>query len=146
MLIKKSQALFIAGLGWLLIALMLFVKSFRLLSSAPQLGLGLLLCLITGSLLLGWVKGRMVLKKSAQKVCSRIKEQKEPLSLLSIYPKSYLILIPVMASLGIFLKTLPLLMHAAIDLAVATALFSASFTYFFEIRKTLTAQKRDISK
>lgn len=123
-------------LGWIVIsgAVWCIVGGFLL-----SLGLYLLIScqkntiiLIPVSLILGFIKGRFILSKTAQKAVKRILLISEPISFLQIYPPVYLGLIASMMLLGMGLKWLDLTYYirGAVDIAVGFALVNASTTYF----------------
>ena len=90
------------------------------------------LILICGSLFVGFFKGRVVLKRSVNRVVDRIWSQPAPLSLKNIYSKGYLFLIGGMMCMGMAFKYLPLPLDVKgfIDFAVGAALINGSMLYF----------------
>lgn len=100
---------------------------------------GALLLIVIG-LLLGFIKGRLVLAKTVQKVVDRIRSLPMPIKLSQVYGLSYVALIGVMVLLGMSLKWLqvPLVLRGIIDVAIGSALMNGASAYFrtaFALRK-----------
>jgi hypothetical protein len=146
MLLSKRVWIAISGALWLGVGIMLLTKGLQYLiasiqsQSAPLIHLfsawtnssvqaGLLL--VSLSLLIGFIKGRMVLAKTVAKMVGRL--QGEKLSFTQVYDKRYGLLLLVMASLGFLLKLVPLDVRGAIDIAVGSALINGSIFYFRKV-------------
>lgn len=123
----------VSGTIWLIIGGGLLSMGFYLLilqpSSQSRERATILMCL---GLALGFIKGRFILSKTAEKAVKRISLIPEPISVLQIYPPIYLGLITAMMLLGIGLKWLEITysIRGVIDVAVGFALMNASRVYF----------------
>ncbi|MBY0529473.1 MAG: hypothetical protein K2P51_04705 [Rhabdochlamydiaceae bacterium] len=89
------------------------------------------LFLIVIGLALGFIKGRVVLAKSAARVVKRILSLPNPVPLSQAYGKGYLMLIAGMVMLGMSLKwlQLPLDFRGLIDVAIGSALMNGAIAY-----------------
>jgi uncharacterized BrkB/YihY/UPF0761 family membrane protein len=90
------------------------------------------LLLIILGLLIGFIKGRMVLAKTVQKVVQRILALPRPIKLSQVYGVRYLALIALMVLLGMSLKWLqvPPVLRGVIDVAIGSALMNGASAYF----------------
>ncbi len=88
--------------------------------------------IITCALLLGYLKGRMVLAKSVKRQIKRIETLPNPSPLKHLYGKGYYLLIAVMISLGMSLRFLPISLdtRGAVDIVIGSALINGSMLYF----------------
>lgn len=88
--------------------------------------------LIIFSLMVGFMKGRFVLSKSANRVVQRILALPSPVPLSKAYSRGYLILIASMILLGMSLKWLhlPEDIRGVIDVAIGSALMNGALVYF----------------
>jgi hypothetical protein len=88
--------------------------------------------IISLGLLLGHLKGRHVLGKSAHKGVDRILSFQNPTSLMNIYSAKYYILLAVMIGLGISIKYLgiPNDIRGFIDVIIGAALINGAIIYF----------------
>ena len=89
------------------------------------------LLLIVLSLAVGFIKGRLVLSKSAQRVVRRILSLPNPIHLSQAYSKGYLMLVGGMVLMGMSLKwlNLPLDVRGAIDVAIGSALMNGALAF-----------------
>ena len=103
-----------------------------LFGSAHYAGNGLIAC----ALLVGFLKGRFVLSKTADRVVQRIRSQTLPIRLSQVYAPSYWILISAMVCLGVFIRFLPIPidMRGWIDVVIGSALIQGSIFYFRALR------------
>lgn len=146
---SHKTLIFLSGGMWLLIGLFLMILGIRFLmttlhnpsdsfslialtsrlTSGQEQGASLV---IAGALFLGFIKGRTVLKKAAQRQISRILQLAQPAPLKKIYTPAYYLLICGMIALGISLRFLPtsLDVRGAIDLAIGSALINGALHYF----------------
>lgn len=143
--------IFVAGFIWMLIGVSLLTFGMTLVirafpNVAPDLHFSLLrglsslwntqeqaiICLLSLSLFVGYLKGNFVLSKSAKKQMNRILSFSPPVSILNIYSPAYYILIAGMMGLGMSMKFLPISMdtRGAIDIAIGAALIRGAFVYF----------------
>ncbi|MCH9626658.1 MAG: hypothetical protein S4CHLAM2_02840 [Chlamydiales bacterium] len=88
--------------------------------------------LLSFALLLGFVKGRYVLGKTAQRQVNRIFALPNPSSIKNLYTKGHYILIAAMMGLGMSLRFIPITLdtRGAIDIAVGSALMNGAMLYF----------------
>ncbi len=88
--------------------------------------------LISAGLLVGFLKGQFVLRKTVTRVAGRIAALPMPLSIGKIYAPSYWILIGSMMLLGMSMNFLPIALdlRGAIDVAIGSALISGAILYF----------------
>lgn len=146
MLFSKRIWMAISGLLWLGVGVMLLIKGLQYLLASmqdPQAPLvhtlssfaisptQAALLLIVIALLLGFIKGRVVLAKTVTKMCQRLPEGK--LAFTQVYDKRYALLLLAMFSLGFLLKLVPLDIRGAIDVAVGSALINGSILYFRKV-------------
>lgn len=147
MYIRHALAIICSGLLWMGIGIFLLLKGFSLLLHPEIQGIPLLLPYLTsmttrpeqGSLLLvsfglliGFIKGRLILSKTARRIIARIGSLPNPCKLSAIYPTPYLFLLLGMMSLGILFKWLPIPydIKGIIDIGVGSALMNGSAFYF----------------
>lgn len=90
------------------------------------------IAVLTVALLIGYVKGRKVLGKSAEKGSKRILTLPNPAPLSKIYPPAYYILLGGMVALGMSMKWFgfPLDVRGLVDVAVGSALINGAMIYF----------------
>lgn len=123
----------VSGVIWLVVGSCLLSIGLYLLilqsSLQSQDYVAILVCL---GFVLGFIKGRFVLSKTAQKAVKKVLLISEPISILQVYPPIYLGLIVGMMLLGMGLKWLEIAAHirGVIDVAVGFALINASRVYF----------------
>ena len=123
----------VSGVIWLITGGFLLSMGLSLLILQPSLQSQeyamLLVCL---GFILGFIKGRFILSKTARKVVNKILSIAEPISILQVYPPIYLGLIIGMMLMGVGLKRLEIasLIRGVVDVAVGFALISASRVYF----------------
>ena len=88
--------------------------------------------LLVAGLLIGYLKGRMVLGKAARKGADRIRSFPNPTSLVSIYSARYLVLIAIMIGIGISFRVFNLShdIRGFVDIAIGAALLNGSMIYF----------------
>lgn len=146
-LVRHKTLYIISGLVWLAIGATLFklgagflYTSINLTENTPLLSSiqpllsteNALVVVIALSLIIGVLKGRVVLQKSARRSCERIRKLPEPASIFSIYSLGNYLIIACMMGLGMSMKyiSLPLDIRGFIDIAVGAALIEGS-RYFF---------------
>lgn len=88
--------------------------------------------LLSIALLVGMIKGRFVLGKTARRTVSRILQTPEPIALKELFSPKYLLLVAFMISLGILMNRskMSLDIRAIIDVAVGSALIQGGVQYF----------------
>ncbi len=145
--------MFVSGLSWLAIGAYLMVKGLRWLTLAMmqpetpavmgylksvtgslQQGALVLICV---SLLVGFIKGRMVLSKTVERIVSRLKSL-ESISFSNAYDKKYYIILAAMMGLGLLFRFLPIAfdIRGAIDVTIGSALMNGAMLYFRAMIKT----------
>lgn len=89
------------------------------------------LLVITLALFIGYLKGKRVLRKAAERQIARLLEMAPPLSIRNLYSPAYLLLLALMMGFGIALRYLPIApdLRGFIDLAVGSALIQGSTTF-----------------
>lgn len=148
MKIRQSMAIVLSGALWMGVGVFLMMKGFSLVLSPVFLGSKppllswlyewtgsfeqaafFLICL---GMMIGFLKGRLVLSKTASRVIRRIVSLPNPCSIASIYPPSYLLILSSMVLLGISFKWMPIPydIKGLIDVAVGSALINGSAFYF----------------
>lgn len=147
MKIKQGFAIVLSGMIWMGVGVMLLVKGFSLLLH-PVAGASSVLLpyfdafsvsreqaslvLVSIGLVLGFLKGKLILAKSARRVITRIVSMSNPFPFTKIYGKSYLILLGSMILLGVSLRFIPVPydLKGVIDVAIGSALTNGSAFYF----------------
>lgn len=86
-------------------------------------------------LLIGYLKGRFVLAKSALRVVSHILSLALPIRVHQVYRLSYWLLIGSMMLLGMALRFVPLEVRGLIDVGVGSALVQGAMHYFQAARR-----------
>lgn len=149
MKIKHTPLIIFSGLVWLVSGASLLNLGLKLLTNqhafssfftffgGKEEGSTLL---IASALLVGILKGKYVLKKSAIQVLSRIYALPNPAPVAQAYSSKTLILLAGMVSLGMGIKYLgiPNDIRGFIDVAVGAALIQGSTHYF----KAILTEKR----
>ncbi len=144
---KKIQWIVISGLVWLAVGFFLlfmglkhtvhaaldvnehtifFSKLSALVGGAEQASL----LIVSLGLVIGFLKGRMVLAKTVRRVVDRILALPLPIQFTQVYARGYLFLIGGMVMLGVVMKWMPADVRGLIDVAVGCALLNGSMLYF----------------
>ena len=135
---NKYSLISIAGGFWCVIGLFLVVRGFGMYQLAGQeqhsTQVAIILSGITAAVI-GLVKGKFVLSKTARKNKTRIYELEDPVGIHQIFAKPFYILIPMMMGLGILLRTYNeylggYVVVAAIYCGIGMALIVSSRTYW----------------
>lgn len=115
------------------------IRLFTRLAGSPQQSA---LLLIVIALALGFVKGRLVLSKSAARVVRRIVSLPNPVPLSQAYGKGYLMLIAGMVLLGMSLKwlNLPSDLRGFIDVTIGSSLMHGAIAYV-RLAETIRKQR-----
>ena len=135
MRLTYTKAIFICAFAWALIGYRLLSKGVWLFSELEKTlvapGSYPLKWFIGLSLVIGLVKGRFILRKSADRIIRHIVSFEEPLSLKSFLPKSFYLVMIGMMFLGLSMNLLPfpILLRACIDLTVGFALLIGSLHF-----------------
>lgn len=146
--VSHSTMIFISGLIWMAIGIfllqlgihLLFTQTFDVDAATPLVNLfqGIFsphesaIAIATVALYIGFLKGRHVLIKAANRGIARIKSLPNPASITQLYSKSYFILVGCMVLLGLSIKYLglPNDVRGAIDIAIGSALINGSMHFF----------------
>lgn len=147
----------ISGVMWLIVGALLLIKGLSYIVGAkaslytPSSLLNFIinwtgtlekaaLFVISLALLVGFVKGRFILKKTVRRVVDRILAQPAPVHFRDVYSKKYFGLLLSMMLLGMLFKWLPigLVIKGFIDVAIGSSLINGAFLYF---RETLQGVK-----
>lgn len=134
----------VSGLSWLVIGTYLMVKGLKwvtlsmlqpetprllkwFVGFAGSLQQGALV-LICCALLIGFIKGRMVLSKTVNRVVSLLRAGEGP------YDRKYYVIIGSMMGLGLLFRFLPIGydIRGAIDVTIGSALINGAMLYFRE--------------
>lgn len=135
---NKNSLISIAGGLWCIIGLFLIFRGFGLYQLAGQeqhsTQIAIILSVIT-AVLIGLVKGKFVLSKTARKNKARIHGLEDPVHIHQIFAKPFYILIPLMMGLGILLRSYNeylggYVVVAAIYCGIGMALIISSRTYW----------------
>lgn len=118
-----------SGFVWFVMGFFLLMQGFRFLTQMA-LRIEMAVFLIALGLLVGFLKGRYVLSKSARRVIQRIIHLSPPIHWKNVYAPSYWLLIGAMMGLGMILKWVPLEVRGTIDVAIGFALLNGSLLYF----------------
>lgn len=136
MKINHSPLILISGLIWLIAGISLLQLGLKLLVITPEgaYAEGVTL-LIAVALLIGILKGKYVLKKSAMRIVDRILSLPNPVSIAKAYSKKYLLLLAVMVGLGMLVKHSGMRedIRGFIDVAIGAALIQGSTHYFRQL-------------
>ncbi len=137
----------VSGLSWLAIGAYLMIKGFKWVTLAMmqpetpalmgylkkitgslQQGALVLICI---SLLVGFIKGRMVLSKTVSRIVSRLKSL-ESISFSNAYDRKYYIILASMMGLGLLFRFLPIAydIRGFIDVTIGSALMNGAMLYF----------------
>lgn len=148
MQLSHRLAITISGLVWFAIGLLLMIKGMGFLNEALAMhasgGLLSKLVPIAGSreqagvlmvavaLLIGFIKGRVVLAKTVKRTVERILSLPQPLEWRRLYGARYYVLISIMMALGLSMKWfgLPIDIRGGIDVAIGSALMNGALLYF----------------
>jgi len=128
----KRIAIGLSSAFWLLMALLLLLKGYSRLEFS-KLSYDYFLCFVgVCFLVLGAIKGKIVLQKIAKKRVQSILASSEPVPFSVPFPPRFLALIFCMMGLGIVIKNLPLPLSylGFFDFALALALFLGSLPYW----------------
>ena len=135
---NKNSLNTIAGGLWCVIGLFLIFRGLGLYQLAGQeqhsTQIAITLSVIT-AMLIGLIKGRFVLSKTARKNKARIHGLKDPVYIHQIFAKPYYFLIPMMMGLGVLLRSYNeylggYVVIAAIYCGIGMGLIISSRTYW----------------
>jgi hypothetical protein len=139
---KRKNWIVITGISWLCMGVWLLYKGLSLISKSlvlkdsyihrwdnPEQAATYLMAI---GLLVGFLKGRLVLSKTVKRITKRIYSLQAPVGFKDAFPVSYWLLIGFMMTLGMGLKFLPISIDikGAIDVAIGSALVNGAMLYF----------------
>lgn len=132
MKIDHKVAIILSGFLWMIVGVILLGKGLALLLGPEDP----LFALNAIALLIGFVKGRWVLRKSAERVIKRLSSLPNPCAIHAIYSKSYVFLILGMIALGMVFKfvSIPGEIKGFLDVAIGFALISGASFYFRHLK------------
>lgn len=152
MKLSHTKLIVISGLIWFTVGCWLLPLGLSLLSEASkhELNTGVtlpfirgiapyvggfeqgMIAIVIGALMIGYVKGRFVLGKSAIKGMERIRSLPNPANLSGIYSPKYYMLLGGMVFLGMSIKWLglPNDIRGFVDVTIGSALINGAMIYF----------------
>ena len=144
---NKKRLTIIAGGLWCIIGLVLVVRGLSLYQLAEMEQHATKIAITISGIaagLIGLIKGKFVLSKTAQRNKNRIYNLDDPVGLQDIFSKPFYFLIPMMMGLGILLRSYiqylgGYIVVAAIYCGIGMALIFSSRVYWFtepQIRKS----------
>jgi hypothetical protein len=161
---SKSTLMRIAGMVWFVVGLGLMTLGIKFLlavMNTPSLALAsphfsfvknfphkevqqVIFWILLVSLLVGYFKGRVALKRSADRQVQRIALLKE-VGLKDMYSKGYYLLMLGMMGMGLIMKVLPITLEVrgAVDVAIGSALIQGSVHFFKAARLPFTCQVKN---
>lgn len=134
---SKRSWISISGLIWAFVGALLLYKGLRILSGLSNSDTATLW--VAAGLLVGFVKGRFVLAKTAKRLTDRIASLQEPIQFSQVYPKSYWLLLASMMGMGALLRLAPADWHGFVDVAVGSALMNGAMLYFKAARSLVVS-------
>jgi hypothetical protein len=145
--LNKKRLTIIAGGLWCIIGLVLVVRGLSLYQLAEMEQHATKIAITISGIaagLIGLIKGKFVLSKTAQRNKNRIYNLDDPVGLQDIFSKPFYFLIPMMMGLGILLRSYNqylggYIVVAAIYCGIGMALIFSSRVYWFtepQIRKS----------
>ncbi len=152
-------AIITSGIIWLLVGLFLLYKGlfftvlakvtfmdegyplFNVLAKIKQDPETVALISVTLALVVGLIKGRFALAKSAKRTVARLVSTPAPLKPKDVFPIPYILLVMLMMLLGMSLKyfNVPYDVRGFVDVAVGSALINGAIIYF----KLVSSLKRE---
>ena len=150
MRVTHKSAILFSGAIWMVIGVILLLRGLFYLLAEPQ-GLfslvammkliipnteSCVLFLMGVALLLGTLKGRYILSRTAAKVVHGILMRPTPFELLTVYGWRYYLIIISMISIGVLLRLSPLSQDTKgfIDMTIGAALCCGALVYFRSAR------------
>ena len=155
--LSHKTLMLIAGVLWLAIGLYLMPLGLRYLEAClTNPGYTPLLALLQGfvsspdyalvfiiavALVIGQMKGRVILSKSANREVTRIRSLPDPSPLLHLFSGRFYLLMVIMMSLGMAMTlfSVPLDIRGLIDVIVGVALIQGSLVYLRSSRAATSA-------
>ena len=145
---SKERLIKIAGGLWGIIGLMLVIRGFGLYQLAEMEQHATEIAITISGIvagLIGLVKGKFVLSKTARRNKTRIHNLEDPVKLYNIFSKPFYFLIPMMMGLGILLRYFNeylggYIVVAAIYCGIGMALIVSSRIYWFSDAEILESE------
>ena len=136
---NKKRLTIIAGGLWCIIGLILIIRGLSLYQLAEMEQHATKIAITISGIaagLIGLIKGKFVLSKTAQRNKNRIYNLDDPVGLQDIFSKPFYFLIPAMMGLGIMLRTFNeylggYIVVATIYCGIGMALIVSSRVYWF---------------
>jgi hypothetical protein len=136
----RNWAIKLSGMIWFAVGMLLMIKGLKFLVMAgvekdhfliQAFGGGdqAIFFLIVLGLLVGFLKGRFVLHRSAERIIGHMMALPENASWKQVYPPRYYVLLAVMMGLGFILRYVPIDVRGVIDVAIGAALMNGAMTY-----------------
>lgn len=145
--LRHTSVIVFSGITWLAIGLCLFplgihflldasrdpngqhwvLSQFGALAGGLEQGALVLMALCLG---VGFVKGRFVLTKSANRIVNRLKTLPDPVPVQKAYSPAYAILLGSMMGLGMLMRLCPIDIRGIVDVTIGAALITGSMAYF----------------
>ena len=133
---KHRSWIALSGMIWAVIGTMLLYKGLSFLS---QIDHAQATWWIGAGLIIGFVKGRLVLSKTVARMCAHIEALPMPIQMATVYPKSYWLLLAGMMGLGFLMRFIPTEFRGCVDVAVGSALVNGAMLYFRRARSLVIA-------
>ena len=145
---NKKRLITIAGGLWCIIGIFLVLRGFGLYQLAEMEQHATEIAITISGIvagLIGLVKGRFVLSKTARRNKTRINNLADPVSLHDIFSKPFYFLIPIMMGLGVLLRSFNeylggYIVVAAIYCGIGMALIVSSRIYWFSDAEILESK------
>ncbi len=128
---KHRSWIALSGFIWFFVGVSLLYKGLVFITEA-SLGEKEAAILIATGLLIGFIKGRFVLAKTARRVVTRIAQLSLPIRFKDAYAPSYWAILALMMLLGMSFRYLPISaeVRGVIDVAIGSALINGALFYF----------------
>ncbi len=128
--------LMVKGLNWIILAMAqpeapYLIGWLSSLAGSLQQGSLVLICV---SLLMGFIKGRMILSRTVGRVTAHFRSLQVPIRFSNAYDRKYYIILGSMMGLGLLFRFLPIAydIRGGIDVVIGSALINGAMLYFRE--------------
>jgi len=139
--VNKKVLIIIAGIMWSAVGIMLIKIALKWLVEFSYIYIFLI---SGGGLITGIIIAKFGFNNIAEKNVNRIKQYKNKVCLFAFQKWQSYILIIVMVSMGIFMKSssfIPKKVLALMYVSIGTALFISSFKYYINLHKCVKLKK-----
>lgn len=154
--LKQPTLIVISGLIWFAMGFWLFSKGINFLITStktldalketliiknftldPQRAQEMAIMFLLVALLVGYLKARVILSKTANRVIQNIVSKENPAPLSAAFEKKIIILILVMGGIGMLINFtgMPIDLRGFIDTAIGAALINGASFFFREAKK-----------